>query len=343
MTNTKIKNMEQFASVSGISRPTISKYFHDPSSVRESTRKKIEGALARYNYRPNIYAINQNRRSTKTIGIMVPQLMDPFFAEIARKIEVMCLDAGFRPLLLSSHGDAALENDNLDTLRALKSAGAMIAPLGEASDRSAIEQICVDVPTVLFDSEMDGLEAAFIGSNNRQSVALMVDYLCHTGEPPCFFEMASPPNPNALKRRRAYLDAVQAAGEAPNVVQVEGEGWEFEDIGYRGGIGAIERRSFATNTVLCSNDRLAIGLLAAAYEKGLRVGTGSGCAIRIAGHDDHPYARYTCPPLTTVTQDYTAIATLSFQTLMESFDADGAAPAYRSVLFDGRLVLRQSA
>ena len=67
----KIPNMESFARVSGISRPTVSKYFHDPDSVRKSTRAKIEQALKTYDYSPNIYAINQNRRLTKTIGIEI--------------------------------------------------------------------------------------------------------------------------------------------------------------------------------------------------------------------------------------------------------------------------------
>ena len=81
MTENRIRNMEEFASVSGISRPTLSKFFHDPDSVRKSTRAKIEIALDRFDYRPNIFAINQNRKLTKTIGILVPYLADPFFAE----------------------------------------------------------------------------------------------------------------------------------------------------------------------------------------------------------------------------------------------------------------------
>ena len=60
MSKSKIRNMEEFAAVSGISRPTVSKYFHDPDSVRQSTRRRIEEALEKHDYRPNIFAINQN-------------------------------------------------------------------------------------------------------------------------------------------------------------------------------------------------------------------------------------------------------------------------------------------
>ena len=97
MTGTKIKNMEEFAAVSGISRPTLSKYFNDPSSVRASTRKRIEAALEKYDYQPNLYAVNQNRRLTKNIGVVVPNLVDPFFAQIVRAMVEHILRQGFRP------------------------------------------------------------------------------------------------------------------------------------------------------------------------------------------------------------------------------------------------------
>mgnify|MGYP005818477877 CR=1 FL=1 len=74
MSEKKIKNMDDFASVSGISRPTISKYFNDPDSVRKSTRERIEKALEQYDYRPNFYAMNQNRRLTKNVGIVIPYM-----------------------------------------------------------------------------------------------------------------------------------------------------------------------------------------------------------------------------------------------------------------------------
>ena len=95
MKEQKIRNMEEFAALSGISRPTVSKYFNDPGSVRVSTRKRIEDALERFDYRPNIFAMNQNRRLTKNIGIVVPYLADPFFAEIVRVIELRCISAGY--------------------------------------------------------------------------------------------------------------------------------------------------------------------------------------------------------------------------------------------------------
>lgn len=339
----KIRNMEEFARVSGISRPTVSKYFNDPDSVRPATRKKIETALAQHDYRPNIFAVNQNRKLTKNIGIVVPYLADPFFAEIARRIERRCIDAGFWPILFSAHGEQQLENDILDSLRSLKPAGALLAPLGRTSDRRAIETFCKHVPTVLFDSNIEGVGTAFIGSDNAQFVGQIVEYLCRTGAPPCFFEMP-PVNPNANKRRNAYLETMQKLGHAPNVIRVEGAGWDFEKISHDGALQVLGSNQLTTNTVLCSNDRLAIGFLAACYERGLRVGFTEGCALRVAGIDDHPFSRFTCPPLTTVAQDYESVSNRATETLFQMID--GCLPDHAGrieTLFEGRLVMRASA
>ncbi len=342
MDEPKIRNMEEFAALSGISRPTVSKYFNDPASVRPSTRDRIERALKEYDYRPNIFAMNQNRRLTKNVGVVVPYLADPFFAEIARNIERRLIEAGMWPILFSSHGDRKLENDILDSLRLLKPAGVLLAPLGRASDRAAVERFCEDVPTILFDSNMEGVGQAFIGSDNAQSIPLIVEYLCRTGEPPCFFEMP-PVNPNANKRRNAYVESMEKLGYPPHVIHVHGEGWEFEEVGYQEGRRVLSGRDLPTDTILCSNDRLAIGLLAAAYEQGFRVGRGAGFAIRIAGHDDHPFSRYTSPSLTTVAQDYASIAHTSVETLLKLIEAGGSFGEREERLFHGSLVMRASA
>ena len=283
MAGKRVKNMEEFAELSGISRPTLSKYFHDPESVRTSTRARVESALEKYDYRPNIFAVNQNRKLTRTIGIVVPYLADPFFAEMVRMIERLCIDAGYWPVVFSAHGEMELENNALSTLASLRPAGALIAPLGRRSDLESVQRFTEEVPTVVFDSNVK-VGKAFVGSNNYQSIPLIVDYLCRSGEPPCFFEMP-PVNPNANKRRDAYKQAMEKLGHDPMVIRVEEEGWDFERIGLVEGDRLIANRALPCNTVLCSNDRLAIGLLAAAYENGLRVGHGKGYALRIAGHD----------------------------------------------------------
>lgn len=343
MQDNKIRNMAEFAALIGVSRPTISKYFNDPDSVRSSTRDRIEAALKQYDYRPNIYAINQNRRLTKTIGIVVPYLADPFFAEIARMLERRCIAAGYTPSLFSSHGEQGLENAILDNLRALKPAGVLLAPLGRTSDKKHIEAFCRDVPTILFDSNIEGLGAAFVGSDNFSFVSQTVEYMSRTGHTPCFFEMKNPANPNANKRRLAYLEIMNRLSLEPHVIQIEGEGWSFEEIGRQGALKILHDKALPTNAVLCSNDRLAIGFLSACHEMGITVGREEKCEIRVASHDDHPYARYTCPSLTTAAHDYESVSEHALSALFQLIEAGGRLATREEKLFAARLVMRDSA
>jgi len=343
MKEQKIKNMEEFAAASGISRPTASKYFNNPKSVRPTTRKRIEAALERFDYRPNIFAMNQNRRMTKNIGIVVPYLADPFFAEIVRTIERRCMDAGFSPSLFSSHGDQALENEILEGLKSLKPAGVLFAPLGNESDKSAIETFCKKVPTILFDSNINDLGESFVGSDNYSFVSQTVEYLSRSGQPPCFFEMQTPANPNANKRRKAYLSMMKRLGLKPHVISVEGTGWGFEEIGRQGCLKLLDDNTLQTNTILCSNDRLAIGFLSACYEKGIRVGRSEGCELRVASHDNHPFARFTCPSLTTAAHDYTAVSEHVVETLFRLIENGGGFDQREETFFPAHLIIRESA
>lgn len=74
----QIKTMEDFSEFVGLSRPTVSKYFNDPGSVRKKTRDAIEAAIKQSGFRPNIFAVNLNRRRTNILGVIVPNSTDPF-------------------------------------------------------------------------------------------------------------------------------------------------------------------------------------------------------------------------------------------------------------------------
>ena len=148
-----------------------------------------------------------------------------------------------------------------------------------------------------------------MGTDNHQSIGLITDYLCRTGERPTFFDMPAV-NHNAAERRAAYVAAMERQGLQPEIVPVPARRvWSFEEVGYTTALAMIDGRAgFPTRTLLCANDRIAVGVMAAAFERGIRVGRDPDCGLRVAGHDDQPLSRYTCPPLTTVAQDFERLA-----------------------------------
>lgn len=341
------RTMDDLAGASGVSRPTLSKFFDNPDSVRPGTRSRIEAALAASDYRPNLFARNLNRKRTNAVGIVVPTIADMFHAEMIRRLELALRDAGFWPISMSSHGSAELEADAVRTMVALKVAGAIVAPLGPASDPAALAELARAAPVVLYDAMADaGLP--FVGNDNVQSMATMVGYLCRTGDAPAYLDIPHVSR-NAIERATSYEAAMRALGHEPIIVAAgSAPSWSFEQLGFERMRALLAGGGLPGHTLLCANDRLAFGVMAALDAAGLRVGRQAGRNLRLAGHDDHPLSRYACPSLTTMAQDYAGMAANAVGLLMDMMrDRDapshgraGEAPVVR---LPATLVMRNSA
>ncbi|MDX3924322.1 MAG: LacI family DNA-binding transcriptional regulator [Shinella sp.] len=335
------RTMQDFADSCGVSRPTLSKYFDDPQSVKPVTRKRIEAALAASDYRPNLYARNLNRKRTRNVGILVASITDPFYAEMVNRLELRLRNEGYWPVVFSSHGMPELEAEAANTMMAMKVAGAILAPLGLKSDPRIFEKLSENVPIVYFDTYIEG-DTPFIGNNNARSVSTIVDYLCRSGEAPAYFDIPHV-NHNSGERVASYVKTMESLGFEPVVFgDTANYSWDFERIGYDQTETMLNAGGLPARTILCANDRLAFGVMAAAYTHGLKIGRRTDCDLRVAAHDDHPLSRYTCPPLTTMAQDFTAMAGRSVETLLAMLDDDSPArPDHVSL--DATLVMRQSA
>jgi DNA-binding LacI/PurR family transcriptional regulator len=338
------KTMEDFAKSCGVSRPTLSKYFDDPASVKPATRALIEAALRSSDYQPNLYARNLNRKQTRNVGILVPALTDPFYAEMVNRLELRLRDEGYWPIVISSHGLPELEAEAVKTMLSLKVAGAVVAPLGLKSDPRVFEKLVQNLPVVYFDTYIEG-NTPFIGNNNFQSVATIVDYLCRSGEAPAYFDIPHV-NHNSPERLSSYIATMEAQGYEPMVIETNADyTWDFERIGYEQMDALLGANKLPSRTILCANDRLAFGVMAAAFAHRLKIGRKKGDNLRIAAHDDHPLSRYTCPPLTTMAQDFASMTSDSVDTLLALL-GDTGTPGQaitRKISLDGTLVMRQSA
>ncbi len=344
--DTAIKTMEDFSAFVGLSRPTVSKYFNDPNSVRTKTRGLIEAALKESGFRPNMFAVNLNRRRSNIIGIIIPNSTDPFYMALTRRVELIANAAGFLAFVLSSDGNAEIEARAIETLKSMNVAGAIIAPLGVQSQHETLKALGQSIALVYVDSPLDET-SPFVGTNNRQSFQLIVDYLVRSGEPPCYLGMP-PVNTNAATRETEYVEAMRRLKMEPVVLETAHDSsWDFERFGYEETTRLLTGGGFPTRTILCANDRVAFGAISAAYRFGLKIGQAAGSDIRIAGHDDHPLSRYACPPITTVAQNLNEIGRLAMDLLFRKLDLepDGTelpAESHR-ILLNAEIILRESA
>jgi DNA-binding LacI/PurR family transcriptional regulator len=230
----------------------------------------------------------------------------------------------------------------IQTIMSLRVAGAIVAPLGMSSDLALLKELSGSFPLVLLDARVD-LPAAFVGTDNFQSVALMVDYLHRSGSPPCYFDMPNV-NRNAEERKQAYLEAMRRAGSEPLVIPSPSHGWNFEAAGFDQAREYFATKTLPRRTILCANDRTAFGVMAAATHFGLGVSRAGGPNdIRVAGHDDHPLSRFASPPLTTVAQDHVRMANLAVDLVAGRTVDEGRQTSANVRLLEAKLIMRDTA
>ena len=344
--DTQIRTMQEFSDYVGVSRPTVSKFFNDPESVKKNTRQKLEAATKALNFRPNMLAVNFKKKQTNLIGVIIPDASDPFYASFTQQVTHLANESGLITMVLSSGGDSAIQSRSISTIMGMQVAGVIFVPTGTKADKQEITQLIKSAPTVFVDAQTRYAKH-FVGNNNKQSIKLMVEYLVRSGTPPCYFPMP-PVNCNAVLRETTYCTVMQELGYEPQVIPVSSDAdwaldaWAFEAWAYRQTEVILKSGGFPSDTILCANDRIAYGVMAACHAAGLKLGRGENDDLRIAGHDDHPLARYTYPPLTTVRQDVAGIASKATETLLHMMQSETTLPAEK-ILLDSTLQLRESA
>ncbi|SFI64801.1 LacI family DNA-binding transcriptional regulator [Jannaschia pohangensis] len=345
MSKPRINTMEELSVAIGVSRPTLSRFFQDPSRVKKNTAARIEAGLARVEYVPNFFATRMNRKSTGLIGVIIPYLNDLFFTKLLQAVEVAAMQAGMTVITQCSHSDPAIEARAAETFMSMSVDGAIVAPLGDHSDQAVHLRLKSRMPFVLMDSRPKTMpNVDFVGTNHHQSTGLITEYLCRMGEPPVFLAMPRV-NFNAREREAAYIARMRELGFEPEVIGTEllHEDWHFEEHGeavldIEFGGGRLTDRS-----ILCANDRVAIGAIRAAARHGLTPGRFGKGGLRIAGHDDYPLCPYLNPALTTVAQNTDAIGKKAVSRLLDLIRGDGRDDTPEITLFDGNLKLRESA
>jgi DNA-binding LacI/PurR family transcriptional regulator len=150
-------------------------------------------------------------------------------------------------------------------------------------------------------------------------------------------------NNNSRDRRSAYVETMERLNLEPRFAGTPPADWDFEKVAFDETARTLRQGGFPTRTILCPNDRMAFGVLAAMYQAGLKVGFGPDCDYRVAGHDNQRFSAYTCPPLTTVSQDCDEMGRVALRMLLNRIDSGEPASRGERILLDGALVLRKSA
>jgi len=323
------------AARAGVSPTTVSHALSGKRKVSDTVRERVLAAMAELGYVPSRTAQNLAIGRTRILGLVVPDISNSFFAELANGVERAAMDKGYNVILCTTGFDHARELLYLEMVRS-RAVDGVIYAAGSTPSTSELSRVLGDVPLVLVDEEIPGARASAFVSDNAEGGRLVARYLLGLGHRRAVVLAGNEDLASSRQRVDGFTEAWTAGGGELPLTAMGG----FTD---EGGHTAVEpyleslRRGDLT-AVFAANDLMALGVLDALHAAEVDCPT----EVSVVGFDDIAPARYTRPRLTTVRQEVAALGAAAATALMEALDSTGGKSHARHVL-PVKLVVRESA
>lgn len=323
--------IKDVAARAGISYTTVSHVVNGTRPVSDQVRRKVEAAIAELGYVPSGVARSLRARATGTLGLLVPNASNPYFAELARGIEDHAERNGYSVILCNSDDDIDKQLRYLRVLLERRIDGLIVATV--ASDAAFAQALAnLQVPLVLVDRSLEGVNADQLRVDHEQGAYLANRHLLELGHRRIVCIGGPASTQVAQLRAAGYQRALDEAGVAAQAVV---------DCPFTSPAGhaaaqmllAAEPRPTA---IFAGNDMIALGVLRAAAERGLQVPQ----QLSVVGFDDIEVSRYLHPALTTVGQCIGALGEQVAARLLERIRTPDLAVTQR--LIEPILLLRES-
>ena len=300
--------MKDIARDMGLSTVTISKVLRGHSDIGEETRKRVLKRMKELNYQPNLAARALITGRTSTIGLVVPDLLHPFFAQIAKAVSAGIRDQGYSLIITSSEEDPDLERQEIEQLLARRVDVMLIASAQWTVETfRRIEER--KIPYILIDRWFAGLAANFVGVDDEAVGAIATGHLIDQG---CrrIAHIRGPETSTAVGRLEGYRRALAARQLAPLPGHIVSIGRSGDDRGEPGGYEAAKKLLGAEQRpdgIFCFNAPIALGAMRAILDAGLRIPED----IAVVGCGNLLYSDFLRVPLTSVDQDSAEIGRLA--------------------------------
>ncbi|MEU6117845.1 LacI family DNA-binding transcriptional regulator [Streptomyces sp. NPDC047117] len=328
--------LKDVARASGCSIATVSRVLAGTRPVGAETARTVREAAARLGYRPNHVARALRRRATGTVGLVLPQITNPFFPELVRELEHALHAEGRAVLLADCDDDPATEAARIAEFLDRQVDALLLIPVDERRSRDAVADAARRVPVVLLDRGCGPGVADSVAVDNAAGMALVLDHLAAAGRRRPWFVGAAGTTTAAAERRAAY-EAGAAVLDPPAPGRVE-----LGDFSVAWGRAAVDRIwPSRPDAIVCANDLIAVGAL----QRLRQLGADVPGEVAVTGFDDVPFAGLADPALTTVRQPVSELAAEAARLLAERSEDrishGGAAPS-RAIRLAPRLVVRAS-
>ncbi|WP_158437894.1 LacI family DNA-binding transcriptional regulator [Naasia lichenicola] len=314
--------LKDVARVAGVALSTVSAYLNSTRKVSPALQVRIRDAVRELDYIPNFQARNLRMKRAASIGLVVPELANPYFAALAEGIESRLSGTGVTLTLSLTGSTGDREEAHASLLRRARLDGlVVISATGRTT--SALLDLIERFPVVLADEQLPSLNAAFVGSDNRRGARSVADVaLASGGRRPAI--IAGPRSLwTAEARLSGYREALAGSGiEEHDVILERG------DYTFASGLAAAMRLyplerydGSGPDIVIASNDLMALGVLRHLR----RIGASVPEDVVVVGFDDIPVADMITPTLTTVSQPAHDIGFTATDLLLRTIDGEALA------------------
>ena len=322
--NQKAASIYDVARESGVSVFTVSAVVNNKSHVGKSLREKVEAAIRKLNYRPNLVARSLAKQKTHTIGMIVPDIGNPFFPIVVRGAEDAAQKHGYNLLLVNSDDSLDKEEKAVELLLSKRVDGILLTKAAEDFHPSVQQMIReVNVPFVLVMRTYPKLTKDAIITDDYRGAYEAVSHLARAGRKRIALISGPLKVSNAKERWQGFQDALKAEG-LPYEQDLVIEGDYRLESGYRAGHSLFSRRP---DGIYVANHLMTVGLLKAADEMGLRCPEDYG----LVSFDDYPWLGIFRPRLTTVELPKHQLGTEAAELLLRRIGGDTSKPVVKKL------------
>jgi LacI family transcriptional regulator len=327
--------MKDIAADLGVSLMTVSKALRSHSDISEDTRKRVLKRAQELDYRPNWIARSLVTRRTYMVGLVIPDLMHSFFAEVAKGVARRLEPHGYQIVVSNSEESVEAELRQIELLLARNVDGLIIASAQPSWQKQTVALFrSHKVPLVLIDREPDGIESTYVGVNDEEIGAMATEHLHQQG---CsrIAHIRGEQTPNSLGRLKGYRRALAKAGlkARPDYVVTGGR----DDPAGCNAMLKLLALGEPPDGVFCYNDPVAAGAIKAVLEAGLKV----PADVAIIGAGNVHYSDLLRVPLSTIDQSSPVIGETAADLLVECIEAKGSRQL-KHMLIPPRLIVRES-
>jgi DNA-binding LacI/PurR family transcriptional regulator len=328
------------AAMAGVVPMTASRAINQSGYVSAVVRDRVLAAARKLKYRPNIIARQLRGSRLNAIGVILPDIANPFSAELMRGINVFLREAGYACFIGTTDNSPDEQRVAMQAFVDHRVDGLILATPHTQMGDAAVNLIAQQgIPIVVLGQPHEIPAVDCVSVDDWQGSFDLAQHLAGAGHQQIGFIGWSSESP-VLRRFEGFQQGIKAAGLTFNpehaVAGVIGPGWATEEDGFRG-LMALMNHKRPPTAVMCRNDAAAIGALHAAYVLGLKVPKD----IAIAGFDNIPLAAFQSPPLTTVEQPIKRQGETAAQLLINRIQGDHRAPR-KTVRMNCTLIVRES-